>query len=273
MEVGQFKIGAIIQARLGSTRLPNKVLMPLPIGSNETILSQIIKKIKEVDIISDVIVATSKLPINDRLEEYVKSLNIDCFRGEEEDVLSRFYHISQERNFDYVIRFTGDNPVIDTEYLKQFINNLLKKKLEYSCSTNLPLGCNFEMIKIDQLNLAYETTKKAYDIEHVTPFIKNTAKNIELYSFKGFRLIKQLRLTVDYPSDYAFVQMVFLSLQNKDISLNKINKLINDCPWLLEINKNNFQKKKYQNIEQEIKELLPLLKERELIRVHKLLSN
>ena len=55
MEVGQFKIGAIIQARLGSTRLPNKVLMPLPLGSNETILSQIIKKIKEVDIISDVI--------------------------------------------------------------------------------------------------------------------------------------------------------------------------------------------------------------------------
>jgi len=269
---GQFKIGAIIQARLGSTRLPNKVLMPLPIGSNETILSQIIKKIKEVDIISDVIVATSKLPINDRLEEYVKSLNIDCFRGEEEDVLSRFYHISQERNFDYVIRFTGDNPVIDTLYLNQFINNFLKKKLEYSYSSNLPLGCNFEMIKTDQLNIAYKTTKKYFDREHVTPFIKRTAKNIVCYSFKDFKLIKQLRLTVDYPSDYAFIQMVFLSLKNNEISLNKINKLINDCPWLLEINRNSFQKKEYQSIEQEIKELLPLLKERELIRVYKLLS-
>ena len=132
MAVGQFKIGAIIQARLGSSRLPNKVLMPLPLGSNQTILSQIIKKIKEVDVICDVVVATSKLPINDKLEEYIRNLNIDCFRGEEEDVLSRFYHISQERNFDYVIRFTGDNPIVDTEYLKQFINNFLKKKLEYS---------------------------------------------------------------------------------------------------------------------------------------------
>ena len=250
MAVGQFKIGAIIQARLGSTRLPNKVLLPLPIGSDKTILSQIINKIKEVDIISDVIVATSKLPINDKLEEYVKGLNIDCFRGEEEDVLSRFYHISQERNFDYVIRFTADNPVVDTEFLKEFVNNVCKKKLEYSNTLNLPLGCNFEMIKTDQLNIAYNTTKKSFDREHVTPFIKRTAKNIDIYSFKDFRLIKQLRLTVDYPSDYAFVQMVFYFLQNNDISLNNINKLINDYPWLLQINKNNVQNKEYQNIEQ-----------------------
>ena len=273
MAVGQFKIGAIIQARLGSTRLPNKVLMPLPIGSNETILSQIIKKIKEVDIISDVIVATSKLPINDRLEEYVKSLNIDCFRGEEEDVLSRFYHISQERNFDYVIRFTGDNPVVDNLYLKQFINNFLKKKLEYSYSTNLPLGCNFEMMKSSEIVQAYENTEDMFDKEHVTPFIKRNAKRKEHFTFENIQLNENLRLSVDHPSDYALMTMIYSLLKNKQKSVKNIFKLIYNNNWMVNINKDNFQKKKYLNIDEEIEEIIPFLKERELVRLEKLLKD
>jgi spore coat polysaccharide biosynthesis protein SpsF len=273
MAVGQFKIGAIIQARLGSTRLPNKVLMPLPLGSNETILSQIIKKIKEVDIISDVIVATSKLPINDRLEEYVKSLNIDCFRGEEEDVLSRFYHISQERNFDYVIRFTGDNPVVDNLYLKQFINNFLKKKLEYSYSTNLPLGCNFEMMKSSEILQAYENTEDMFDKEHVTPFIKRNAKRKEHFTFENIQLNENLRLSVDHPSDYALMTMIYSLLKNKQKSVKNIFKLIYNNNWMVNINKDNFQKKKYLNIDEEIEEIIPFLKERELVRLEKLLKD
>jgi len=272
MEVGQFKIGAIIQARLGSTRLPNKVLMPLPLGSNQTILSQIIKKIKEVDIICDVIVATSKLPINDKLEEYVRNLNIDCFRGEEEDVLSRFYHISQERNFDYVIRFTGDNPIVDTVYLKQFINNFLKKKLEYSYSNNLPLGCNFEMMKSEKLVLAKEFANTVFDKEHVTPYIKRTASKIEYYKFKNYQPLENLRLTIDYPTDYAFIQLLFEMLKNKDKTLKNIDYLVSKTAWLLDINKNNFQKKGYSNLEEEITALLPFLQERGFNRIEKILK-
>ena len=272
MEVGQFKIGAIIQARLGSTRLPNKVLMPLPIGSNETILSQIIKKIKDVDIICDVIVATSKLPINDRLEEYVKSLNIDCFRGEEEDVLSRFYHISQERNFDYVIRFTGDNPVVDTVYLKQFINNFFKKKLEYSYSTNLPLGCNFEMMKSSEIVQAYENTEDMFDKEHVTPFIKRNAKSKEYFTFENIQLNENLRLSVDHPSDYALMTMIYSLLKNKQKSVKNIFKLIDNNNWMVNINKDNFQKKKYLNIDEEINSIIPILHERESKRLLELLN-
>lgn len=273
MEVGQFKIGAIIQARLGSSRLPNKVLMPLPLGSNETIISQIIKKIKEVDIISDVVVATSKLPINDKLEKYVRSLNIDCFRGEEEDVLSRFYYISEKRNFDYVIRFTGDNPIVDTEYLKQFINNFFKKKLEYSYSTNLPLGCNFEMMKSSEIVKAYENTVDVFDKEHVTPYIKINAKRKEYFAFENIQLNKNLRLTVDYPSDYALITMIYSSLKNKNKSLKNILKLIDNNYWMVNINKDNFQKKKYLNMDEEIEDILPLIKERQLNRLQNLLIN
>lgn len=272
MEVGQFKIGAIIQARLGSTRLPNKVLMPLPLGSNQTILSQIIKKIKEVDVICDVIVATSKLPINDKLEEYVRNLNIDCFRGEEEDVLSRFYHISQERNFDYVIRFTGDNPIVDTEYLKQFINNFFKKKLEYSYSANLPLGCNFEMMKSSEINKAYKNAENSYDKEHVTPFIKKNVNIKECYTFEKIEPYKNLRLTIDYPSDYALMTMIYSLLKNKQKSVKNIFKLIDNNNWIVNINKDNFQKKKYLNIDEEINSIIPTLKERELKRLLELLN-
>jgi spore coat polysaccharide biosynthesis protein SpsF len=273
MAAGQFKIGAIIQARLGSTRLPNKVLMPLPIGSNETILSQIIKKIKEVDIISDVIVATSKLPINDRLEEYVKSLNIDCFRGEEEDVLSRFYHISQERNFDYVIRFTGDNPIVDNLLLKEFISNFISNDLDYSCSNNLPLGCNFEMMKASEIIKAHENSKNVFDKEHVTPFVKRNSNKTADFTFNNIKVIPNLRLTIDYASDYALINLIYAMLKDKSKSVKNIINIITENLWLLDINNNNFQKKEFKNIDEEIKNILPLIKERELNRLQKILIN
>ena len=90
MGVGQFKIGVIIQARLGSSRLPNKVILPLPVGSKKTIISEIIESVKDLSEISNVIVATSTSKVNDRLESYLDSLKVECYRGSENDVLSRF---------------------------------------------------------------------------------------------------------------------------------------------------------------------------------------
>ena len=125
MAVGQFKIGVIIQARLGSTRLPNKVMLPMPLGSERTIISEIIERVKDVSEISNVIVATSISKVNDDLESYIDSLKVECYRGSENDVLSRFYEIVIKHNFEYVIRLTGDNPIVDNILLKEFISNFI----------------------------------------------------------------------------------------------------------------------------------------------------
>ncbi len=268
MEVGQYKIGAIIQARLGSKRLPNKVLMPIGNG-NRTILSQIINQLNKVIKINKVVVATSVSKINDKLETYIKEFNIDCYRGDEENVLSRFSDVIKQNDFDYVLRFTADNPVIDTIYLEEFIENVLTKKLDYSYSKSLPLGCNFEMINAKLLVESDEKATEVYDKEHVTPYVKRMTENKSIFEFPMRSLFRELRLTVDYPTDYSFLYLVSSMLKDKELNLDNILALIKDNNWLLKINESNFQKKEYKDIAEELSDLLPILQVREMKRIEK----
>ena len=273
MAVGQFKIGAIIQARLGSARLPNKVMLPLPVGSEKTIISEVIERVKDVSEISNVIVATSISKVNDDLESYIDTLKVECYRGSENDVLSRFYDIIIKHNFEYVIRLTGDNPIVDNILLKEFISNFISNDLDYSCSNNLPLGCNFEMMKASEIIKAHENCENLFDKEHVTPFVKRNANKKADFTFNNVKLISNLRLTIDYASDYAFINLIYTMLKDKSKSVKNIINLIGDNLWLLDINNINFQKKEFKNIDEEIKNILPLIKERELNRLQKLLIN
>ena len=273
MAVGQFKIGAIIQARLGSTRLPNKVMLPLPVGSERTIISEIIERVKDVPEISNVIVATSISKVNDGLESYIDSLKVECHRGSENDVLSRFYDIVIKHKFKYIVRLTADNPIVDNILLKEFISNFISNDLDYSCSNNLPLGCNFEMMKSSEIIKAHENTEDLFDKEHVTPFIKRNAKITEDYIFNNIKINNNLRLTVDYASDYAFINLIYNMLKGKSKSVKNIINLVEKNSWLLDINKSNFQKKEFKNISEEIKNILPLIKQRGLKRLQKLLIN
>ena len=273
MAVGQFKIGAIIQARFGSTRLPNKVMLPLPVGSEKTIISEVIERVKDVSEISNVIVATSISKVNDDLESYIDSLKVECYRGSENDVLSRFYEIIIKHNFEYVIRLTGDNPIVDNKLLKEFISNFISNDLDYSYSNNLPLGCNFEMMKASEIIKAYKNTENLFDKEHVTPYIKRYAKKTEDFLFNNIVVINNLRLTIDYASDYAFINLIYIMLKDKTKSVKNIINLIEGNLWLLDINTTNFQKKEFKNIDEEVENILPLIKERELYRIKKLLIN
>ena len=273
MAVGQSKIGVIIQARLGSTRLPNKVMLPLPVGSERTIISEIIERVKDVSEISNVIVATSISKVNDDLESYIDSLKVECYRGSENDVLSRFYEIIIKHNFEYVIRLTGDNPIVDNKLLKEFISNFISNDLDYSYSNNLPLGCNFEMMKASEIIKAYKNTEDLFDKEHVTPYIKRYAKKTEDFLFNNIVVINNLRLTIDYASDYAFINLIYIMLKDKTKSVKNIINLIEGNLWLLDINTTNFQKKEFKNIDEEVENILPLIKERELYRIKKLLIN
>lgn len=243
MAVGQFKIGVIIQARLGSTRLPNKVMLPLPVGSKKTIISEIIERVKDVSGISNVIVATSRSKVNDSLESYIDSLKVECYRGSENDVLSRFYDIIIKYKFEYIIRLTGDNPVLDILLLKEFINNFISNDLDYSCSINLPLGCNFEMMKASEIINAHENSNNLFDREHVTPYIKRNANKTADFTFNNIKVIPNLRLTIDYASDYAFINLIYTMLKGKSKSVKNIINLIEKNNWLLDINENKFQKK------------------------------
>lgn len=243
MADGRFNIVAIIQARLGSKRLPNKALMPLPAQSNGTILGSIIDTLRDFEPINEIYVATSKAQINDLVAKNCLFKNVECYRGSEEDVLSRFYEILKDTNIDYVLRFTADNPIIQVDYLKLFINNHLSKSLEYSRSEGLPLGCNFEMFRASSVIKAHQSTKQDYDREHVTPYISQNTNNKEIYKFEFEKEIDSLRFTIDYPSDYAFMNLVYNMLGTKKTPhIMELVSLVEKNSWLKEINSKNRQK-------------------------------
>ncbi|NNE32362.1 MAG: hypothetical protein HKN40_08340 [Winogradskyella sp.] len=274
MVVGHYKIGAIIQARLGSYRLPNKVLMPMPVGSKESILSRIIKSLGKTAMIDKIYVATSVNQLNDPIEEICKSLTIHCFRGSEDNVLSRFYNIIKNEDFDFVLRFTADNPIIDQNYLEVFIINHLKKQLDYSSSKGLPLGCNFEMFKSETIIAAQKHTSDIYDKEHVTPYIKRHYNNLETYIFEMEEKVSNFRFTIDYASDYAFINLMYsmLNRENK-YSVHDFISLIKENQWLKDINSINIQKVKVETLYEEINLILPIAKQLELGRLTNLLEN
>ncbi|CAL2060675.1 cytidylyltransferase domain-containing protein [Tenacibaculum sp. 190524A05c] len=272
MEAGQFKIGAIIQARLGSTRLPNKVLLPIG-ANNRTILSQIFNQLTSSELIDKVVLATSKRTINDTLEQYCNEYNIHCYRGDEHNVLSRFADVVTQNNFDYVLRFTADNPVLDTHYLKTFIKHVISSKLDYSYSQNLPLGCNFEMIKAELIIEANNNSVSNYDKEHVTPYIKRNAVKKDFFQFKKDNFLEDIRLTIDYPTDYAFIFLITEMLKGKELNLRNIKTLIQSNEWLKKINEINYQKKEYKTLKDEINDIMPIVREREMKRIEKLLND
>lgn len=240
------KIGFIIQARLKSTRLPGKVLMPIPLDSNKSILYRIIESLKAYnDSNYQIIVATSINQENDLIEDFCISEDITCFRGDEENVLSRFIEINKSHDFDAIVRLTGDNPIIDTEILRKEINRHLKEKYDYSYSRGLPLGMNFEIINPSRLADLAGKDLSMPEKEHVTLFFRNNENDYEINSpeLNFVSGIEKLRLTIDYPSDYLAVSAIIAIGMKENIKgIDLVKYCLENYAWIFQGNINNVQK-------------------------------
>ncbi|SDR69611.1 hypothetical protein [Gramella sp. MAR_2010_147] len=240
------KIGFIIQARLKSTRLPGKVLMPIPLDSNKSILYRIIESLKGYnDSNYQIIVATSINHENDLIEDFCNSEDITCFRGEEEDVLSRFIEINNSYDFDAIVRLTGDNPIIDIKILAEEINHHLKEEFDYSYSQGLPLGMNFEIINPSRLADLAGKNLSMPEKEHVTLFFRNNKIDYSINSPElNFDLeIQKLRLTIDYPSDYLTLSaLIAVGLKENIAGINLVKYCLKNYAWIFQGNINNVQK-------------------------------
>jgi len=249
MEAGQLnkiRVGFVIQARMKSTRLPNKVLMNVPVGSGKPIIQWIVDELKDSVFKGEVIVATSVNSENNVLFDYCRSKNIKCFRGSEEDVLSRFIEIQKNEHFDVVVRCTGDNPILDIAILDKTIQFHLNNKNEYTKTESLPLGMNFEMMSSSAMLDLQNQNLSDSDKEHVTLFIRNNdfyRKGVYCPSVNND--VRELRLTVDYPSDLILVSSL-LSMVNKnndsEFGLALVERAFKECPWIFDVNSGNIQK-------------------------------
>lgn len=274
------KIGAIIQARTSSSRLPKKVLKELPYGSGITVLQQIIKRLKKSIKINEFIVATTKKKEDEEIVKIAKKEDVKYFIGREEDVLERYYFSARENNLDIIVRITSDCPCIDSEIVDLVIEEHIRNNADYTSNSlirTFPHGLDIEVLNFDALKKAHYEARQDFEREHVCPFIYRTKPDLfKIYVVKAPEELNapDIRITLDTEEDYALLCAVFdyLYPENEFFNTKDIIDLFKKKPWLKLINHKIMHKKIFCTLEEEIKELIRLLDLLDLKRAKKFLE-
>lgn len=249
-----FKIGAVIQARMQSSRLPGKILLPLPFNSKNVLLSWPVQQLKKSQFIKQIILATSVNHENNILKKFAEEHEIFFYAGSEDNVLSRFVEVANNHKLEIMIRITGDNPIIDERLVDELIILHLKGDFDYSYSVDLPIGMNVEVIKVAALQeIAMRKDLIQQDEEHVTYFFKRqNANKVLRHNFKS-DISDDLRLTVDYAADYALLNIIAeVSKKNNLYGIELIKFLETNYKWIFNINAHLNQKKQYTSFNEEV---------------------
>lgn len=267
MSVSHSKIGFVIQARMQSERLPGKVLLPMPVGSDSTMLGCIVAQLRKSSHQATIVVATAKGAVNEPIVEWCDSNGVNCFRGDEKDVLSRFTSITREYGFETVVRLTADNPLIDLTVLDQVLESHIKSDADYTCSSGMPLGMNIEVVHGESLIQLESRELNNADREHVTHhFRNNPGFSVHVVHIARANELASIRTTVDYPEDYVFMSAVLSNKAETDSGLNALGRFAQKFPFLLDMNRNNIQKKQYNNPIIELQEAAILLEQADMHR-------
>jgi spore coat polysaccharide biosynthesis protein SpsF (cytidylyltransferase family) len=220
------KIWAIIQARLGATRLPGKVLLKL---NGRTVLEHVIARVLKAKTINGVVVATTVNKEDLSIVHLVSGKGISVYCGSSEDVLDRYYQAARLFNIEHVIRITADCPVIDPKIIDRVVSDYFKKQADY-CSNTLretfPDGQDVEVFSFKALTIAWRNAKLSSEREHVTPYIRKRAKLFKLVSYENKIDLSKKRWTLDRIEDYRLLKILFQHLY-KNNSFFGMQEIIN----------------------------------------------
>jgi spore coat polysaccharide biosynthesis protein SpsF len=229
-------ISAIIQARMGSTRLPGKVLMKL---NEDTVLSLLIKQLKYSEFLTEIIIATTTNPEDDVIEEFAKSNNIKLFRGSSNDVLDRYYQCAKIFSLNHIVRITADNPLLDPKILDNIIKFYKKENFDYVNNVTkrtFPYGTEVEIFSFSVLEHMWKNAKTLFDREHVTPYIHNNPDQFKSRCIENTIDYSYLHWTIDFIEDFKLVQALTIKIKNRPILLKNILELFVKEPELKKIN-------------------------------------
>ena len=250
------QVDVIVEARMTSSRLPGKVLMP---AAGKPLLQHMIDRLKKIECIDNIIIATTKNPNDDQIEYLSNKNKVRCFRGSENDVLGRVYQAAEKFNTDIIVEITGDNPLIDrgisTEVIQFFIKN--QESYDYVsndafCHSDLfnqtcLLGFNTKVFQTSLLKEIELKAKHPIDREHVINYIFNKNENFKIFNFENDKIFNRsdIRLTLDYPEDYIVIKNIFDALYRKKnyFSAKDIITYLDSNPKIKDINANCIQQK------------------------------
>lgn len=209
-------VTAIIQARMGSNRLPGKVLKDV---CGHPLLYFCVERLKISKFIDDIVIATTNQIEDDAVEEWCHGSRIKCYRGDSDNVLDRYYQAMINFGGDIIVRATADNPFVDPLLADFLITNLLMFKKDYVTVSygeqSWPRGIGVEVMTANVLERVWQEAEQKVHLEHVTLYIKEK-KNLfdtkEVYADNDY---SDISVTVDYPKDYEVAKVIMDSLLSK----------------------------------------------------------
>lgn len=232
-------IGGIVQARMGSSRLPGKVLMEIDVNKNPVIY-YVMEQLKHCKLLDKIVVATTDLKKDDVIENYVTKKDIECFRGSAEDVLDRYYQCAKRFSFSTIVRITSDNPLIDPEIIDKIVVQFKTNNYDYISNEQLPtfpLGYAVEVFSFTALETAWKNAKLPSEREHVTPYFYKNKEMFKQINIANSTNLSHIRCTLDTLDDFNLIKKIIHKIEHRPILLNDIVKLFEKESELFNINK------------------------------------
>ena len=235
------KIVALVQARMGSTRLPNKVMKPV---GGVPMIELLLSRLSTSTEIDQIVVVTSTDVRNKPLVEHVRHLGFFCEQGSENDVLDRYVEAGKAHKADVVVRITGDCPLVDPDLVDECIRGFKAAGVDYYSNTNPPTypdGLDIEVFGYNALEQAGKDAKSSFEREHVTPYLRQSTR-FSSASMEHVEDLSSLRWTVDDPTDFIVIEKVFRHFHPRtDFSWKEVFDLQRQQPEIFSINQHTIR--------------------------------
>jgi spore coat polysaccharide biosynthesis protein SpsF len=231
------KVVAIIQARMGSTRLPGKVLKDI---GGQSMLARVVRRVQRATLLDLVVVATTVESSDDVIVAECRHLGVAVFRGDEKDVLGRYHQAAKEYGAEVIVRITADCPLIDPEVVDRVVRAFFDEQPDCASNTlvrTYPRGLGFSVITMAALTRAYQEAHEPHHRTHVPLYIHQNPDSFRLLAVTGQTDYSHHRWTVDTPEDLAFVQEIYARFGNSDtFGWRDVLAILDREPELMELN-------------------------------------
>jgi len=250
-------LGCIIQARMGSDRLPGKVMMKA--DEKNTILYYVLSQLETSKFLKNIVVATTNLEEDEIIENFVHKMGFDSFRGSSNNVLDRYYQCAKKYSFSTIVRLTADNPLNDPKIIDIAIEKFNSNNFDFltnSVPRTWPQGISIEIFSFNALETAWKNAKLSSEHEHVTPYFYNNKNKFTIFNMKYSKNISNLRWTIDRMDDLKLVRKIIKKIKQRPILIDEILSLHSKEPELFQINQNQIADEGYKKSLKDDKEFL-----------------
>ena len=236
------KTAGIIQARMGSSRLPGKVLKEI---AGKPMLQHMVERTRKVQQIDQVIIATTEAPLDDPIEAFCEEFGCSIYRGSVHDVLDRYYQTAQKFQVENIVRLTADCPLLDPLVVAKTISAFLDRKVDFAANRlpppfkrTYPIGLDTEVCSFKALEQAWREAKEKFEREHVMPYLYRVEGRFKTLVIDYEIDYGSWRLTVDTPEDLDLIRKIFDHFGDRPFNWLNVIHYLENHPEIAQINAN-----------------------------------